>query len=906
MKKKTLKTLFATLIIVNVFFTVQVNALTLNEAKTKVNELTSTIEKIQNTDVDKALEESNYESLKNTDDIVKLLKQSKKNSKKSKTAIDNMNKSFKKAIELNNELVTITDLKEYKATVDEIEANIFAANKYLELAKNTSETGNLKYDQANELYNSLRNELEKQKDEANKIINETIDNVEVKIDVLNKHLIISKKIEKELQTAFNESEEAYNLAQASANAANNLLKNEVNNLKELVNENKEEKINELVKANTTLLASRALMDLSKVATDLQTFQINITNKKIDNLKKDEAILLEKLKPAAEKVTEKEEIVKSKENELNTLNKDLNEFGTSASYEKQIQFKKEEIQKLENSLINYEESVTTCNNYLANLNTAIDNKDGKTVVKSLLENEVDKYKGLNLTTNYKISFNNQFKLENFVNIENDNTTYSYVFKDGIASIYNLITIPEVEVSSIDSKFNLTAYKAIVNGETKDVISVGGITKFFIGINSYKLKFEDGAWQAYSKNWKLQDVKADFTIKVFKKSYVINETIPFITSTNAKTRCESISLGKDEINSQIVKLNNDIETLKTKKSEAVLKEQAIAEKLVELTTAKEELANAKTNFNDLKKITTNKKGQNLFDIQKEIIELNNTLNKAPSFKEAIKVAEISKDIASGNIDIKKLIEDMNSLNFGLNKKLEILNLANNLLEKNYSRNLENFKKLVGENYKEASEIAKKIADLTKDATKKNTIAGIQKIKFETVKKSKEEISNLSNSFEEKINFEKENLEKLNKALDNNNLNFLSNLEPKFKRAKKLLNNVNEKELSLKINEYTKPQIEEETLTNQPFVNNNFNVQNMNNETNIDEELEIEEDEEEEIDNEVIKEKNDKKDKKELKETSFLGNILNTIKKFNILWFLPFLLIFIIILLKRDNEEDEEEEI
>lgn len=916
------------------------SALSYEEIKEEATKIKEEIQKAEDTKTLNVATKVNYDSLKNTDEIVKLLDESLENSKKAKEILNEVNLLLTGIEEKNAKLSSIESKEEYDELVKEIEENTKKANELKKDAIKYNKIAEEKYEEALNLYNILYKLLNEKKLEADLIINDSIDFNEEKLANLNLLLSSVNNLENKLANLLEESKLNLENAEKIKEEAKKVSDEKLDELKNHVDLNGEKEINELIDANKNYLTNAVLYGATELA-------LKVIDKKIENIEKEIEVLNNDLENLKKQLEVYENNVKEKEKVLENINKELEE--TKKDLEKSSSYYKTEINNANivlNNLIkqneDLENSKNICSTYLTKLKTAINEKNYEEVIRLLFENESEfGYVGKNFTIKIEKKFNNEFKLLDYAIVTNntDNVVDNYIYeiKDDIVYIYKQELVYEKPVNSIDGDITASKYSVVYNDKKYDVYSVGGVAGVKIGNYVYKLDYDNG-WKGtttyLTKDCSWVYCYSKPVTKKIEVSVVLNEhykpleNAEPINSKVATNRCEAVLEGslEDEINAQ----QDLIKELNEKFEYALLVEEKIENIEKEIEQAKEKLLKAKKELINAQNTLKNDKNMTYSEIENEIKAKEDELSKNPSIQDIVNVTSVVNDINNGKLDIKDVVETINNLDTGIVYKRNIINLINNILEKQYNDSKEELEKVAKEDYEIVSEKVEELAPLLEDLVKADTNLIDAKIKnelakenFENNKKAKEELLKVTNEINE-------NVKTLNDLKDNNNLDCLNEASKKLEEAYNNLLNINEDEIIIEINEFVEKKVEEENNNEEVNNNQNNNVvnnnQNNNNAVinpnvvvnnavnnvvnNVEEEVVVEENEELNIDEEldieedaVALEEENANDLELDEEGSFFNNLTNNLRGKAGLLIIPLgALLFFIILFKRRKDEEE----
>ena len=143
--KKFKKYISLVLIMYMLISPVYTNALSIEEIKEEKIKIKEEISKKENMKIENISNKVNYDSLKNTDEIVKLLDESLESSKKAKELLDEVNLLLNNIEEKNAKLSNIEVKEEYDALVKEIEEDEKKANDLKKEALNYNKLALEKY-----------------------------------------------------------------------------------------------------------------------------------------------------------------------------------------------------------------------------------------------------------------------------------------------------------------------------------------------------------------------------------------------------------------------------------------------------------------------------------------------------------------------------------------------------------------------------------------------------------------------------------------------------------------------------------------------------------------------------------------------------------------------------------------
>ena len=119
--KKVKKCISLLLVMYMLISPLYVNALSFEEIKEQTIKIKEDIKLNENTKFENVSLEINYDSLKNTDNIVNLLNESLENSKNAKETLTKVNTLIANIEEKNNELLNVDSKEEYNKLVKEVE-----------------------------------------------------------------------------------------------------------------------------------------------------------------------------------------------------------------------------------------------------------------------------------------------------------------------------------------------------------------------------------------------------------------------------------------------------------------------------------------------------------------------------------------------------------------------------------------------------------------------------------------------------------------------------------------------------------------------------------------------------------------------------------------------------------------
>lgn len=932
--KKFKKYISLVLIMYMLISPVYTNALSIEEIKEEKIKIKEEISKKENMKIENISNKVNYDSLKNTDEIVKLLDESLESSKKAKELLDEVNLLLNNIEEKNAKLSNIELKEEYDALVKEIEEDEKKANDLKKEALNYNKLALEKYEEALNLYNILYKLLNEKKLEADTIINEGLDYNKEKLENLNLLLVGINNLEKELSKLLEEYKLNLEQAEKEKNETKKLVDKKINEIKNYIDLNGEEEINELVDANKNYLTNAILYGATELA-------LKVINKKIENIEKEIEVLNNDLKKLEKQFEVYENNVKEKEKVLETLNGELeeleNKLEEDSSY---LQTEIDNANIVLNDLIkqneNLENSKNICSTYLADIKKAINEENYEEVIRLLFENETEfGYVNKDFTIKTEKKFNSEFKLLDYVIVTNNTDakvdSYVYEVKDGVVYIYKQQLVHEQPVSSIDGELTASKYSVIYNDNKYDVYSVGGIAGVKIGNYVYILNYDNG-WKGTTTyltkdcSWvycysKPVTKTIDLAV-VLNEHYKALENAEPINSEVATNRCEAVLEGslEDEINAQ----KEVIKILKDKLNNTILIENKIADKKSEIKNAKDNLLIAKEELLNVQNTLKNKKNMTYSEIKNEIKAKEDELSKNPSLQDIVNVTKVVNEINNGNLDINDVINTINNLDTGIVYKRNIINLVNNILEKQYKDSKEKLEKDLKEDFEIVTEKLKELSPLLEKLVKVDANLIDAKIKNKLVK---ENLENNNKAKEELLKVKEEvdnNLLSLNNLKENNNLNFLNEVSKKLEEAYNNLLEINEDEIKFDINEFVEK--EEIVENNNNNINNNQNIINNQNNVvinqnnvvnnaannvadnnNIDMEDEDEEDvilDEVDIEEDAINlEDENRKNLKLDEDKSLFNNLTNNLRGKAGLLIIPLgAFLFFLILFKRRKDEEE----
>lgn len=900
------------------------DALTIEEIVKNANGL----QPISITDIKNAV--SDYEHQETIDEINSILDESLNSSKNANDKLIELNTLINSINKDNKALLTIKEKTEYDKSVTTLKEKVELAKQINIDAKDYSQSGLDKYNEALEKYVSLKSKLEDEKEKADAILDSNISKINTKLDIINDLLLELTNAENKLKEAYNEANTAYESAKENADAVNNNFSEKLEELKEYVEVNGEKELNDLIQANVDYLTSGVLYATSQVALKLIDVEIQLVEAEIASLEADLVLLDEQLAPYEIALDNKKKELDSLNSELDNLNEKLNNNGTVADIESQILSAHEVLQDLNNTKNNIESAQTKCSNYIDDLNIAIENNDTAKVVELLLKNEESYgFADKNIKVTIEKKLNSSFELVNYVFVTDLDTSkefvYSYEEKDGVVTIYEQNKVAEHEVTEIAGTFTVGKYLAKFNGNTYNVSSINineSLGRFSLNINIngfrvnnkyYEVKRENNSWFAVEKNIELTYGRFNIpngiqlvdgtrnAITVTEAEHYEQGTGNPITSQAAVNRCSALETNTIEAQislqqEKISELNNKLNIATSLKSQIEAKESEISDKEIEVAQAKSELDNQKLTL-------TNASGLTYAEIETKLDELDEKLNHYPKFGDEDFVEDLSSiadltaliaNLTQGNIDVQALVETINNLNVGLNIKKRFISEIDTILANSYNKAKQDLIDVVGEDIENVSNILSDITPLIKEVAESNLKLLEARTKYELAKAN---YSNLQNAKELVLDVKDEALEELNEleTLKKENNFDLSVLDVKFKEAEEALISKN-LEVEVKINDYAIVEDLNNEMVNNPSVENtdtnikegnSVNKNNTNTNTNIKEETK-----ENNISNEEEKTGNDNST---IKEEGF-----NWLK---LLWLIPILLIiiFIIIFVKRKKDEE-----
>lgn len=901
------------------------DALTIEEIVKNSNGL----QPISITDIKNAI--SDYENQETIDEINSILDESLSSSKNANDKLVELNTIISSINEDNKALLTIKEKNKYDKSVSTLKDKVELAKQINVAAKNYSQSGLDKYNEALEKYVSLKSKLEDEKEKADAILDSNISKINTKLDIINDLLLELINTENKLKEAYSKANTAYESAKENAKVVNNNFSEKLEELKEYVEVNGEQELNDLIQANVDYLTSGVLYATSQVALKLIDIEIQLVEAEIASLEADLVLLDEQLAPYEEALNNKKNELNILNDELDSLKEILNDNGTVADIESQILSANEVLQDLNNTKNNIEFAQAKCSSYIADLNTAIENNDTTKVVELLLKNEESYgFVGKNIKVTIEKKLNSSFELVNYVFVTDLDTSkefvYSYEEKDGVVTIYEQNKVAEHEATEINGTFTVGKYIAKFNGNTYNVSSINineSLGRFSLNINIngfrvnnkyYEVKRENNSWFAVEKN-------IEFTYGRFnipngiqlvdgtKNSITITEAEHYeqgtgnpITSQAAVNRCSALET--NTIDTQISVQQEKISALNNKLTVATTLESQISEKETEIAEKETEVVKAETELDNQKAIITNEKGMTYAQIEVKLDELDKKLNHYPklgdeSFVDDLaNIADLTALIANltqGNIDVQALVETINNLNVGLNIKKRFINEIDTILANNYNKAKQDLIDVAGEDLENISNILSDIAPLINEVAESNLKLLETKAKYELAKTNYINLQNTKELALKAQELAKEELDVLEKLKEENNFD-LSDLDAKFNQTKDALVNV-ENEVEVKINDYV-------IVEDESFENNNDNENDTKNDTTIKEESTINKIKQKNSSNkDADKEQNNKTRGKENTDTK----LFDSEEKFNwlnLLWLLPIVLIifFIIILIKRKKEKED----
>ena len=930
--KKFKKYISLVLIMYMLISPVYTNALSIEEIKEEKIKIKEEISKKENMKIENISNKVNYDSLKNTDEIVKLLDESLESSKKAKELLDEVNLLLNNIEEKNAKLSNIEVKEEYDALVKEIEEDEKKANDLKKEALNYNKLALEKYEEALNLYNILYKLLNEKKLEADTIINEGLDYNKEKLENLNLLLVGINNLEKEISKLLEESKLNLEQTEKEKNETKKLVDEKINEIKNYIDLNGEEEINELVNANKNYLTNAILYGATELA-------LKVIDKKIENIEKEIEVLNNDLKKLEKQFEVYENNVKEKEKVLETLNGELeeleNKLEEDSSY---LQTEIDNANIVLNDLIkqneNLENSKNICSTYLADIKKAINEENYEEVIRLLFENETEfGYVNKDFTIKTEKKFNSEFKLLDYVIVTNNTDakvdSYVYEVKDGVVYIYKQQIVHEQPVSSIDGELTASKYSVIYKDNKYDVYSVGGIAGVKIENYVYKLDYDNG-WKGTTTyltkdcSWvycysKPVTKTINFEV-VLNEHYKALENAEPINSEVATNRCEAVLEGslEDEINAQ----KEVIKNLHDKLNNAIVIENKIADKKSEIKNAKDNLLIAKEELLNVQNTLKNDKNMTYSEIENEIKAKEDELSKNPSLQDIVNVTKVVNEINNGNLDINDVIDTINNLDTGIVYKRNIINLVNNILEKQYKDSKEKLEKDLKEDFEIVTEKLEELSPLLEKLVKVDANLIDAKIKNEL---AKENLENNNKAKEELLKVKEEidnNLLALNNLKENNNLNFLNEVSKKLEEAYNNLLEINEDEIKFDINEFVE---KEEIVENNNNINNNQNI--INNQNNVvinpnnvvnnaannvadNNNIDIEDEEEDVILDEVDIEEDainlEDENRKNLKldeDKSLFNNLTNNLRGKAGLLIIPLgAFLFFLILFKRRKDEEE----
>lgn len=904
-----------------------------------IEEIINDISSLQPVDLTYVKDTINYDYQKNIEEISSILDESLISSKDAYDNLVELNTLMDLINEDNKALLTIEDKKEYDESVAILKEKIEAAKEINTTAKNSSQSGLDKYNEALEKYAILKVILEEEQKEAEEILNTNIGLVNTKLDVINDLLEELTKIEDKLKEAYDEANSAYESAKENANDANSNFSDKLEELKEYVEVNGEQELNELIKVNTDYIASGVLYATSQVALKLIDMEIELVEKEIASLEADKALLDEQLLPYEEVITEKENELANLNTELNNLTELLNNNGKSEDLEAEISDEQKALQLLIDAKNNKEDEKETCSKYIDDLKAAIAQKDARTVIELLFENEQNsKFLGQDVNVTIEEQYNSNYDKVNFVVVtdeDNKKHYYSYEESNGVITIYEQNFVDEHDVNEMPAEFAIGKYLAYVdetnfysiyNIEINDIVKKLGLDLDKLGVNLenlglkgfqgfvkddkyYAISREGNSWVAVEKTLKVTEINlgivkipklelvngAKITINIREAAHFEKGQMYGVDSQEVINKCDAITT--DSIESNIKEKEDIIKDLKDKLTQAKTYESQIAEKNTEIATKKDEVKNAKDELQNQKETLTNASGMTYSEIEAKLAELDEKLNEVPSVDDLFTIGELTNlvnEAMQGNVDIQAILDTINNLNISLNAKKSIVSQIDTVLANNYNNAKQELIEVAGEDLEKVSNILKEIAPVIKDVAESNLKLLEEKAKYELAESSYNALLDVKElvlgAKEEALN----ELEELEQLKEDNKVD-LSDLDAKLEEAKEALISVNN-EVEVAINDYvivedeevdtdTKPDTEtdekeESTLTKKPSNKND----------------------KEDVDNkEEEKEENTTPEKEESK-----GQVFDPVEEFNwfnLLWLLPIGLIifFIILVIKRKKDEE-----
>ena len=633
----------------------------------------------------------------NIEEEIKKIKQLKKNleligdeeiSKVDKTEIFCLNKLnetnaflMNKRYEENNQR-----LKKYFDSINDLNKKLNDLNKDLKISKKENVELNQKLNKSLrtsklQMNNDINNEKNKEKDiKKIKEYENQINELKKEVENLNKNLILEKKASTEKRTKLVQD---YNKKLEEAKAKINQLIQENTELNKNLNF-----LNNDLAENKEHINNIKNKNEKEIAEKISSYeiQIELLNKELKSKEKmlNDSILIN------EKINSKN---KSKEEEIKKLTSEKN------SLTEKIGVLTSEINELKNSSIKTNESeLQTLNETLNELNTTNEQ------LTTQLDEINNKYKNKN--DEYQTLNNKYKKLVNDIN----------VLKDTNGKLNIKLTSANNELKLLYKK-NETLSNDLSEKEK------------LIGENLGKNEINAKLLEDYKTKW--NNMKKE-NMELNKNNMLINENNQKL-KTNIKLLTEDNDQLKTQIEKELVPKINNYEA----RINYLTKENKSKEKIINSNTMINTKINSSLNKNmeEIKNLRNEKEQNN-----KEIQDLNNEIN---NLKE--KILEKDKEISKFKQEIKILNDDTVNKNDEYNNKL---NLLNNKLSNQQNSNDEYIKKIQELNSKiktshiESNKLTEKNTELlNKILLYKEQINNLTEMNEELKLKNKSEINQLN---------------------------------------------------------------------------------------------------------------------------------------------------------------------